>query len=218
MRVHFVPFLGTIPLAKLQPHHVRQLVSSRLLLGLSPRTAVYRRVVLRAALNDALKWGVVARNAAELADPPQRGLAERRASSTLQARRFLAAASGDRLEALYAVAVALGLCQGEALGLTCDNGDLDRGLIHVVQQVQWIGGRPQLVPPKSATSRRVLRLPRAALRLPASASRASSRSGSAPAQRGSARSGTSSSRRRTGRRSTRRTCAPGSTACASAPL
>lgn len=34
-----------------------------------------------------------------------------------QARRFLDVVKGDRLEALYAAALALGLRQGEALGL-----------------------------------------------------------------------------------------------------
>jgi len=62
-RVHLVPFLGTIPLARIQPHHVQQLVASRLGLGLSPRTADDYRVVLRAALNDAVRWGALARNA-----------------------------------------------------------------------------------------------------------------------------------------------------------
>lgn len=72
VRVHLVPFLGAIPFAKLQPRHVQQLVASRLDLGLAPHTADYCRVMLRAALNDAVRWGSLVRNVAALADPPRR--------------------------------------------------------------------------------------------------------------------------------------------------
>ena len=159
VRVHLVPVLGTIPLTKLQPHHVHHLVASRLDRGLSPRTADYCRVVLRAALNDAIKWGLLARNVAALTDPPRQ---ERRRSPVWdveEARRFLAAVRGDRLEALYAGALALGLRQGEALGLTWEHVDLEHGLLRVTHQLQWIDGKPQLVEPKSISAVRVLRLP-----------------------------------------------------------
>src|SRR5215208_3908499 len=38
--------------------------------GLSPRTVHYARGVLRSALGQALKWGIVSRNVATLVDPP----------------------------------------------------------------------------------------------------------------------------------------------------
>lgn len=159
VRVHLVPVLGTIPLVKLQPHHVHHLVSSRLDRGLSPRTADYCRVVLRAALNDALKWGLLARNVASLTDPPRQERRRFQIWDVEEARRFLEAVRGDRLEALYAVALALGLRQGEALGLTWANVDLEHGLLRVTHQLQWLDGIPQLVEPKSASAVRVLRLP-----------------------------------------------------------
>ncbi|HCG01812.1 MAG TPA: hypothetical protein DEV93_14875 [Chloroflexi bacterium] len=46
-----------------------------------------------------------------------------------EARRLLDAARGDRLEALYSVALALGLRQGEALGLMWS--DLEVGTLRV---------------------------------------------------------------------------------------
>jgi len=168
VRVHLVPFLGAIPLAKLQPHHVQQLVASRLDLGLSPRTADYCRVVLRAALNDAVRWGIIARNVAQLADPPRQERPAIEPWDIDEARRLLSVARHDRPGALFSVALALGLRQGEALGLTWDSIDLDRGTLAVTAQLQWISGEPTLVPPKSSASRRVLILPqilREALRI-----------------------------------------------------
>ena len=55
-----------------------------------------------------------------------------------QARKFLAAVSGDRLEALYAVALAIGLRKGEALGLRWDDIDLETATITVRHSLQRI--------------------------------------------------------------------------------
>ena len=99
--------------------------------GLSPRTIQYTRAILRRALGQALKWGLVTRNVATLVDPPSVPRAEFRALTPQEARCFLDAVQGDRLEALYTVAVALGLRQGEALGLRWEDVDLDRGELRV---------------------------------------------------------------------------------------
>src|SRR5947209_3596690 len=84
-----------------------------------------RRAVLRNALGRAVRWGLIPRNVAALADPPTVSEYEARFLSIDEARAFLAAARGDRLEALYSVALSLGLRQGEALGLRWEDVDLD---------------------------------------------------------------------------------------------
>jgi len=86
--------------------------------GLSPRTVQYLRAVLRRALGHALKWGLVRRNVATLVVPPRSVRHEIKPFDVAQARTFLEAVKGDRLEALYMVAIRLGLRQGELLGLT----------------------------------------------------------------------------------------------------
>lgn len=79
--------------------------------------------------------------------------------SPLEARAFLDAVRGDRLEALYAVAVAIGLRQGEILGLRWSDVDLDGGTIRVSQALQRVGGRMTFVEPKSLRSRRTIPMP-----------------------------------------------------------
>jgi integrase len=115
--------------------------------------------VLRRALNDALRWGLVARNVATLVTPPRGQRYEVRPLDPVQARRFLDAVRGDRLEALYSVALAVGLRQGEALGLQWDDIDLDSAALHVRHALQRVDGRLQLVEPKTARSRRTVILP-----------------------------------------------------------
>jgi len=83
-----------------------------------------------------------------------------RALTPQEAGVFLAAARGDRLEALYAVAVGLGLRQGEICGLRWEDVDVERGRLSVRKQVQRIGGKARLVDLKTRQSRRTIALPR----------------------------------------------------------
>lgn len=119
----------------------------------------YTRAVLRKALNQALRWGLVTKNAATLADPPKAEPREIRPLDPDEARRFLDAARGDRLEALYSVALSLGLRMGEILGLRWEDVDLDARTLTVRKQLQRLDGKPQLVDLKTRQSRRTLALP-----------------------------------------------------------
>ena len=56
------------------------------------------------------------------------------------------------------MAIALGLRQGELLGLRWTNVNLDESWLRVTHALQRIDGRPQLVPPKTDRSRRTLYL------------------------------------------------------------
>jgi integrase len=87
-----------------------------------------------------------------------------------EARTFLAAAAADRLYALFAVILALGLRLGEALALSWGDiswadMDVDHGRLTVryaLQRVRPEGEKKRkamLVEPKSTASRRTVRLP-----------------------------------------------------------
>src|SRR5258708_5696957 len=65
-RCHIKPVLGPLPLDRLEPTHVQSLMNRKLAEGLSPKSVRYLRGTLRNALNVALRWGLVARNAASL--------------------------------------------------------------------------------------------------------------------------------------------------------
>ena len=128
---HVVPALGNVRLSKLTPAHLQGFYRSKLDAGLSPRTVQYLHVVLHRALKQALRWGLVTRNVAEAVDPPKVHKKEVTPLSPEQARVFLEAARGDRLEALYVLAVHTGMRQGELLALRWDDVDLDAGVLRV---------------------------------------------------------------------------------------
>lgn len=71
---------------------------------------------------------------------------------------LLEAVRGDRLEALYVLAAATGMRQGELLGLEWPALDLDKGEVHVRQSMSWADGQPVAVPPKTSRSRRTIPL------------------------------------------------------------
>jgi integrase len=156
---HLKPTLGRWLLSKLTPQHVQQMLNGKLDEGLSPRTVQYMRDVLRNALGQALKWGLVTRNVATLVDPPRVPHYEMRFLSPDEARTFLTAARHDRLEALYAVAVAMGLRQGEALGLRWEDIDFATRTLRVRHALQRVDGQLTLVETKTAQSRRTLIMP-----------------------------------------------------------
>ncbi len=75
------------------------------------------------------------------------------------ARRVLEAVKGDRLEALFTVALALGLRQSETLGLRWSDINVDAGTLSIQRTLQRIDGNFTFFPPKTARSRRTIAMP-----------------------------------------------------------
>jgi len=127
--------------------------------GLSARTAAHARAVLRNALSDALRWGMVARNAAALSNAPRVTETEMVAFSPEQARAFVEGAQGHREAALYIVTLACGLRLGESTGLAWEDIDFDASTLRVRQSLSRERGGFVVGQPKSRNSRRTLALP-----------------------------------------------------------
>jgi len=125
--------------------------------GLSPQTVRNLHAVLRRALNQAHRWGLVPRNVATLVDLPRSVRYEAPAITPEQARAILGAVYGDRLEALITLTLATGLRQGEALALRWSDIDLDAGSLTVRRALSRVGGEVRFDEPKAA--RRTVAIP-----------------------------------------------------------
>ncbi|HEY8853914.1 MAG TPA: site-specific integrase [Candidatus Dormibacteraeota bacterium] len=159
VRRHIIPALGDVRLDRLSPEQVQNLLNRKLKDGLSSKTVAYIRQVLRTSLDQAMRWNLVSRNVVTLVPAPRK---ERKVIHPLephQVGKFLSAVAGRRLEALYVTTLALGLREGEVLGLQWEDIDLRAGTLRVQRQLQRFGGRLQLVEPKTDRARRVLDLP-----------------------------------------------------------
>ena len=159
VRVHIAPQLGHIQLTKLSPQQIQSYMNDRLKTELSAKTVKYHLSVLRMALGQALKWNLVARNVAMLVDPPRVGKYEVQVITPEQARIFLQAIQGDRLEALLTVALSLGLRRGAALGLRWADIDFQNRTLRVNQSLQRLEGKLRVTELKTNSSRRILDLP-----------------------------------------------------------
>ena len=159
VRVHILPTLACVPLARLAPSHLQSLYRDKLAAGLAPATVLHVHRVLSRALAQALRQGILSRNVATLVDPPRIGSTNVRAFTVDQAHRFVEQVRGDRLEAAYLVALASGLRRGELLALPWDAVDLDSAHLAVRQSLMKVPGGWRMAEPKNASSRRVVKLP-----------------------------------------------------------
>ena len=168
-RLHLIPAFGKRPLVKLQPQEIREFMQTKAQAGFSGKSIRHFRATLRAALNVAVNDGLVARNVAALAKPPNMEKRSLRVFTETEAAQFLGLVKGHRLEALFTVALALGLREGEMLGLRWQDIDLDAGTLQVNQCLQRVKrpgekkGRLELISPKTEGSRRRIELPSAAV-------------------------------------------------------
>jgi integrase len=131
IRLHLVRELGRVRLSKPGPMQVQQVLNRKLEEGLAPRTVQYMRAVPRAALAQAVRWRLIELNAAALVEGPRVRRPRVAPLTPADARVLLEAVAGDRLEALYVLALGLGLREGEALGLRWDDIVLHRAEVHV---------------------------------------------------------------------------------------
>jgi integrase len=74
--------------------------------------------------------------------------------SPKEAEKFIEFIKGDRLEALFSVALAMGMRQGEALGLKWEDVDFESRTLRVRRALQSVKGGLELSELKSKNSRR----------------------------------------------------------------
>jgi integrase len=156
---HLAPALGRVALARLTPDAVQRYLNDKRAGGLSPRSVQYHHAVLRRALGQAERWGLVPRNVARLVSPPRVERPESQPLTPEQARAFLAAVSEDRLAPLYALALGLGARQGEILGLMWADVDLVGHTLAIRHTLQRYDGEWHFDAPKTERSRRSIALP-----------------------------------------------------------
>lgn len=163
VRVHAIPLLGTIVLYKLTAQQVQALYAKKLEEGLSTTSVHHLHTVLHKALDQAVRLQLVQRNVCDLVDPPRMRHHEMTTLSEEQARTLLAAAADDRFAALYVLALATGMRQGELLALKWRDVDLEGATLQVRATLQFTTDGFVFAEPKTEKSRRRVALSRAAV-------------------------------------------------------
>ncbi|WP_030892474.1 tyrosine-type recombinase/integrase [Streptomyces sp. NRRL S-1868] len=127
VRVHLVPGVGKHRIDRLQPEHLESLYRRMQTSGSKAATAHQAHRTARTALTEAVRRGHVAKNAAALAKPPRMEEDEDEVDpySLEEIQRLLIEVNKRRNSARWMLALALGLRQGETLGLRWCDVDLD---------------------------------------------------------------------------------------------
>jgi integrase len=164
------PVIGNVRLDKLTPAHVQQLVTqtrnSTTSRGTPPSASLLRHVykLIRNALGDAFRMELVTRNVATQVKAPPLNTKRRLGLDLAEAKRLLEVIDGERLEALYVLALTTGLRRGELLALRWDDIDLRSRQLHVRRAMQRVDGKLQIAEPKTSSARRTVVLSHFAVR------------------------------------------------------
>ena len=185
---HINPALGGHKLVGLRAPHVLRWRNDMLARGDHPRSVSHRMACLRAALSWAVQLEMIERNVASLVPGPSVSQGDAKPLTVEQGRAFLTAVKGDPWEAIYVLALTLGMRQAEILGLRWQDvrlgdalpgrsgdGMLVSGLLSsgaeagrivseaptatIRKALVWLRGKPTLEDPKTERSRRTLSLP-----------------------------------------------------------
>jgi integrase len=157
---HINTRIGGIPLQKLDPSHVQGLYAEMERDKVSAHVRRMTHAVLRRALKQAVRWGLIIRNVCDAVDPPRVAKRTITPLTAEQVHQLLKVAEGDRYHALYVLAVGSGLRLGELFGLHWQHVNLEAQALTVCQSLQELNGQLELAEPKTSKSRRRVDLPR----------------------------------------------------------
>lgn len=165
IRRHILPELGRLRLADITTARVSAMMAAATARGLRPGSVARVRIILRGALEHAVRDGLLQRNPVTHAPPPRAEHQPQRWLDAEGARRFLAAAALDRDGCMLSILLLLGMRAGEAQGLRWSDYSEGRGIVEIRRTIYRRGGTWREGRPKTASSRRALPLPPAAIAL-----------------------------------------------------
>lgn len=170
-RVHIKPALGAVKLSKLTAPQIQKFYNELGKTGkktktkdskgnetikTAPLSAKSIRCIhgaLSKALDTARRQGMIKHNPTELCTIPKIEKKEIAPLTDEQIKEFIRLCDGEAYGNIYKVIVFTGLREGEALGLTWDCVDFEKGELRITKQLQRRGKTDELVPLKNSKPR-----------------------------------------------------------------
>jgi integrase len=140
---------------RLKPSHCQEIIDA----APTAFTATRARVILRIALGEAERLGVLAANPIKRTKAPTHHAKEGSAWTDVEARAFLAVAKHDRYAPYWYLGVYTGLRPSEVFGLRWDAFDLDAGTMRIEEGRVHLFGEVYEGGPKSTKGKRTIDLP-----------------------------------------------------------
>lgn len=156
-RTYVRPALAGRRVAALRPMDLDALYADLHGRGLSPRTVRICHTVMRQSLEQARRWGLIARNPAVDATPPPQRRREVDPPTVAQVQQLIEAARADDPDfgTYLWVLAATGCRRGEACALRWTDVDLERGEVAIRRSISQVGGELREKDTKTHQSRRM---------------------------------------------------------------
>jgi integrase len=158
LRRYVRPILGDRVLAGLRPLDLQTIYQQMTERSLSARTVHYAHVVVKSAMQQAVRWRLLLENPADGLRVPQQPRNEMRALTVDQARMLLKASEGTKYGPVVAIALTTGMRPSEYLGLKWQDIDWARQTVSVVRSIRRLNGEWCFSDSKRSRSRRPIKL------------------------------------------------------------
>ena len=159
MNQHILPYVGDEQLSRVSPLTLEHLYVDLEAKKVSPRMRQHVHALLHCALGQAVRLKLIRENPVTVVKRPRARRREIHALTADEVGVLLRAAEGDRLEALYVVAVTTGLRQGEIFALKWKDIDLKHCVLSVRRALLDAGGHREIADPKTVKGKRRVELP-----------------------------------------------------------
>lgn len=158
-RLHLEPApFGAVTLDRLRPSHIEKLIVTLRAKELADSSIQRIFILLRVALDGAVRDGLIARNPAAVIAQPAIIRREATFLAPAQVVALLEQLEGSRYYAVLRIIATTGVRKGEALALKWIDIDLDANTLQVRGTLARVRGGLEVTQPKTAKSRRVLPL------------------------------------------------------------
>lgn len=153
-----LPYIGSVKLQALKPIQIERMWGKMRDAQLAPKTVKNTHTVLRRALGDAERLGMISSNPATKVRAPRVEHREQSVWTPTQVSAFLKHIEGTRLHMPVMLAATTGMRRAEVLGVRWKDIDLEAGVLTVAQTLTAVRGEPIITPPKTDGSRRTIPL------------------------------------------------------------
>lgn len=134
---HIYPYFKNtrLKLIDVLPMHIERYCTDKIDSGLSPNTVIKHLAVIRTALYDAMKNGIIKNNPADLAERPKRATPKHSFYDVEELKKLFKISENTNIEVPIRLAVIFGLRRSETLGLRWSAIDFDNGIMYVNEKV-----------------------------------------------------------------------------------
>jgi integrase len=163
LKAYVIPHLGRMRLDEIRTVHLETTYNTLRKSGrksdgghLSPKTIANIASIVKQALEDAVRWELLAFNPAVSVKLPRQERQEVQALSPDELGQYLRSIEGHRFEAVLQLTCLTGMRRGEVLGLRWADIDFAAKTVAIRRSRHRVGNREAVQPPKTEKGRRTI--------------------------------------------------------------